>query len=137
MRCGFELSVTEELRDGKWTAVAEAGEAYGVTFTAIRCWMNRTGFEHHKAGLLKSDDALAASGALIGRSKLNALPKENNLLVEKRNVFRPKTARRNPSLPVSLNIVNEMELTNHDRSVRTGVACISTGGGVWSSASLP
>ena len=28
---GFKLTVMEELRDGKWKTVAEAGEAYGVT----------------------------------------------------------------------------------------------------------
>ena len=43
---GFKLKVMEELRDGKWKTVAEAGEAYGVTPAGIRYWMKRLGFEH-------------------------------------------------------------------------------------------
>ena len=43
---GFKLKVMEELRDGKWKTVAEAGEAYGVTSAGIRYWMKRLGFEH-------------------------------------------------------------------------------------------
>ena len=45
---GFKLTVMEDIRDGKWKTVAEAGEAYGVTPTAIRYWMNRMGFEYLK-----------------------------------------------------------------------------------------
>ena len=48
-----------------------------------------------RAGTVKVLEAikpkLAAADALIGRNKLNALLKRNNLLVEKRKVFRPKT----------------------------------------------
>ena len=49
---GFKLKVMEELRDGKWKTVAEAGEAYGVTPTAIRYWMKRMGFEHLKGRII-------------------------------------------------------------------------------------
>ena len=42
----------EEFRDGKWKTVAEAGEAYGVTPTAIRYWMNRMGFEYLKGRII-------------------------------------------------------------------------------------
>ena len=45
---GFKLKVMEKLRNGKWKTVAEAGEAYGVTPTAIHYWMNRMGFEYLK-----------------------------------------------------------------------------------------
>lgn len=49
---GFKLKVMEELRDGKWKTVAEAGEAYGVTSTAIRYWMKRMGFEYLKGRII-------------------------------------------------------------------------------------
>ena len=49
---GFKLKVMEELREGKWKTVAEAGEAYGVTPTAIRYWMNRMGFEYLKGRII-------------------------------------------------------------------------------------
>ncbi len=49
---GFKLTVMEELRDGKWKTVAEAGEVYGVTPTAIRYWMNRMGFEYLKGRII-------------------------------------------------------------------------------------
>lgn len=43
---GFKLKVMEELRDGKWKTVAEAGRAYGITPNGIRCWMKRLGFDY-------------------------------------------------------------------------------------------
>ena len=49
---GFKLKVMEELRDGKWKTVAEAGEAYGVTPTAIRYWMKRMDFEYLKGRII-------------------------------------------------------------------------------------
>ena len=49
---GFKLKVMEELRDGKWKTVAEAGEAYGVTPTGIRYWMKRLGFEYLKGRII-------------------------------------------------------------------------------------
>jgi len=42
----FKLTIMEELRDGKWNAVAAAARAYGVTSRSIRDWMKRLGFEH-------------------------------------------------------------------------------------------
>ena len=251
---GFKLKVMEELRDGKWKTVAEAGEAYGVTSAGIRYWMKRLGFEHfngriiyvkttsevdeikrlkaelrkakemladeiishkidevalrlaceelkttpeilkkkrrreiahvaaaetergvkriskalgfsrqafykakklraHKevkedfvlacvreermtnprAGTVKVLEAikprLAAADALIGRNKLNALLKKNNLLVEKRKVFRPKTTQQDPSLPISRNLVKDMALTKPNQAVCADITYISTGEG--------
>lgn len=48
----FKLKVMEELRDGKWKTVAEAGEAYGVTPAGIHYWMKRMGFEYLKGRII-------------------------------------------------------------------------------------
>jgi len=48
----FKLKVMEELRDGKWTTIAEAGEAYGVTPAGISYWMKRMGFEYLKGRII-------------------------------------------------------------------------------------
>ena len=72
---------------------------------------------------------LAAADALIGRNKLNALLKRNNLLVEKRKVFRPKTTQQDPSLPASRNLVKDMELTRPNQAVCADITYISTGEG--------
>ena len=42
----FKLKVMEELRDGKWTTVADAAQACGVSAQGVRYWMERLGFEH-------------------------------------------------------------------------------------------
>ena len=49
---GFKLKVMEELRDGKWKTVAEAGEGVRGYATAIRYWMNRMGFEYLKGRII-------------------------------------------------------------------------------------
>ena len=72
---------------------------------------------------------LAEANALIGRNKLNALLKKNNLLVEKRKVFRPKTTQQDPSLPVSRNLVRGMELTKPNQAVCADITYIATGEG--------
>ena len=86
-----------------------------------------------RAGTVKVLEAikpkLAAADALIGRNKLNALLKKNNLLVEKRKVFRPKTTQQDPSLPVSRNLVKDMELTRPNQAVCADITYISTGEG--------
>ena len=42
----FKLKVMEELRDGKWKAVADAAQAYGVSAQGVRYWMKRLCFVH-------------------------------------------------------------------------------------------
>ena len=86
-----------------------------------------------RAGTVKVHEAikskLAAADALIGRNKLNALLKRNNLLVEKRKVFRPKTTQQDPSLPVSRNLVKDMKLSRPNQAVCADITYISTGEG--------
>ena len=43
----FKLKVMEELRDGKWKSINDAGRAYGLTGTAISKWMKAIGFDFH------------------------------------------------------------------------------------------
>ncbi len=80
-------------------------------------------------GLEAIKPKLAAANTLIGRNKLNALLKRNNLFDEKRKVFRPKTTQQDPSLPVSRNLVKDMELTRPNQAVCADITYISTGEG--------
>lgn len=83
-----------------------------------------------RAGTVKVLEAirpkLVASDALIGRNKLNALLKEHHMLIEKRKVFHPKTTQQDPSLPVSKNLVKDMELTKPNQAVCSDITYIST-----------
>ena len=83
-----------------------------------------------RAGTVKVHEAikpkLIEADAFIGRNKLNTLLKKNNLLVEKRKVFRPKTTQHDPSLPVSKNLVKDMELTEPNQALCSDITYIST-----------
>ena len=83
-----------------------------------------------RAGTVKVLEAirpkLVEREALIGRNRLAALLKKNNLLVEKRKVFRPRTTRQDPSLKPSPNLVKDMELTRPNQAVCSDITYIST-----------
>ena len=74
---GFKLKVREELRDGKWKTVAEAGEAYRVTSTAIRYWMKRMGFEYLKERIIYVGDK-RVSNCKFSREDLSDLSKQTD-----------------------------------------------------------
>ncbi len=69
---------------------------------------------------------LEEAGCQIGRNRLGDLLRRNGLLIERRKSFRCRTTRQDPSLPVSPNLVADMEITEPDQVLCSDITYIYT-----------
>lgn len=72
---------------------------------------------------------LAEQGKHIGKHSLYKLLKKHNLLLEKRKSLFCRTTQRDPSLPVSPNLVQGMTLTSPNQVLSSDITYIRVGNG--------